>query len=501
MTSSTSGRVVARRTFLQHAGMTGAAALAGCRSAPSGDGAAAPAPNVVFVFADQWRAQDVGYAGNAEVLTPHLDRMEARGVNFINAVSCCPVCSPYRACLMTGQYPLTHGVFLNDLRLNTSAVSMAQAFRNAGYTTGYIGKWHLDGTGRSAYIPPQRRQGFEFWKVLECTHDYNRSAYYAGDSDEKRVWPGYDAYAQTDAAMAYLRRQALTGAPFALFLSWGPPHNPFRTGPGKWLERYDAMQLARRPNVPEDLGKRLQKDLAGYYAHCSALDECIGRLQAELQATGLDRNTLVVFTSDHGEMLYSQGLVRKQKPWDESVRIPFLVQCPEAWKVAAHRTEAPINAPDVMPTVLGLCGVKIPDTVEGNDYSRVVRERAKGMEASALLMCASPFGEWRRDNGGREFRGVRTERHTYVRTLEGPWLLYDNREDPYQVENLCNQPRAAVVQERLEEQLRYWLHKIGDDFAPGPELVRRCGYRVDATGTVGTQGAQSWGQVSRSARR
>ena len=115
-------------------------------------------------------------------------------------------------------------------------------------------------------------------------------------------------------------------------------------------------------------------------------------------------------------------------------------------------------------------------------------------------MCASPFGEWRRANGGREFRGVRTERHTYVRTLDGPWLLYDNLDDPHQLENLCNPPRAAALQERLEEQLRYRLRRTGDDFAPGPELVRRCGCRVGAAGTVGYQDPPSWGQVSRSAR-
>jgi len=488
-----------RREFLKAAAMTTSVSLMGCTSLQTRNQAAKP--NLVFVFADQWRAQDTGYAGNPDVLTPHLDRMKTRSVNFANAVSCCSVCSPFRASLITGQYPLTHGLFLNDLRLNTHAVSIAQAFKEAGYTTGYIGKWHLDGSGRDAYIPPQRRQGFEFWKVLECTHAYNRSEYYAGDSDQKLIWPGYDTYAQTDAAISYIRQKTQDDKPFALFLSLGPPHNPYRTGPKKWLAYYDACKLAVRPNVPEALHEKALTDLAGYYAHCSALDECIGRLQSELQGTGLDRNTVFVFTSDHGDMLYSQGLERKQKPWDESVCVPFLVQCPTAWNVSACDSEAMINTPDIMPTVLSLCGVAIPATVEGHNYSPVVLGRQEKIEPSALILCPSPFGEWHRANGGREYRGVRTARYTYVRTLTGPWLLYDNKEDPYQLNNLCNQPHLAAIQKQLESQLQYWLEKTGDDFVPGAELIRRSGYRVDEYETVGYTNPSAWGQVSRSARQ
>jgi arylsulfatase A-like enzyme len=141
-------------------------------------------PNVVFVFADQWRAQATGYNGdpNLQGMTPVLDKMEKESINLVNAVSTCPVCTPYRASLITGQYPLTNGLFLNDLCLNPKAVSMAKIFTEAGYDTGYIGKWNLDGHGRSAYIPKERRQGFEYWKVLECTHNYNRSFYYDNDN-------------------------------------------------------------------------------------------------------------------------------------------------------------------------------------------------------------------------------------------------------------------------------------------------------------------------------
>ena len=132
-------------------------------------------PNIVFVFADQWRAQSTGFAGNSEVFTPTLDRLAEESVNFTTAVANMPVCSPYRASLLTGQYPLTHGLFMNDAKFNPQANTMGKIFKAAGYSTAYIGKWHLDGHGRSAYIPPERRHGFDYWKVLECTHNYNKS--------------------------------------------------------------------------------------------------------------------------------------------------------------------------------------------------------------------------------------------------------------------------------------------------------------------------------------
>ena len=121
-------------------------------------------PNIVFVFGDQWRAQATGYAGNPTVKTPHLDQLAEDSINLTQAVSGYPVCSPARASLLTGQFPLTHGVFVNDVHLDNSAVSIAQAFRQGGYQTSYIGKWHVDGYGRSNYIPPERRQEFEYWK-------------------------------------------------------------------------------------------------------------------------------------------------------------------------------------------------------------------------------------------------------------------------------------------------------------------------------------------------
>lgn len=440
-------------------------------------------PNVVFVFADQWRAQAAGYAGDPNARTPNLDGLAAESVNFTNAVSCCPVCSPYRASLITGCYPLRHGVFLNDLYLNPRAISIAEAFSEAGYATAYIGKWHLDGHGRSGYIPPERRQGFQYWKVLECTHDYNNSCYYADDDPAKRTWDGYDAIAQTRDAQQYIRERA-GERPFALFLSWGPPHNPYETAPTQYGQLYDPAALTLRPNVPEASVTAARKELAGYYAHCSALDACIGQLLQTLQELNIAGNTIFVFTSDHGDMLGSHGEHRKQRPWDESIRVPFLLRYPARLGGRPRKIDAPINTPDIMPTLLSLCGVGIPSSVEGRAFSPVSRDGKASDDDAALIACYAPFGEWTRAHGGREYRGVRTSRHTYVRDLNGPWLLYDNQEDPYQVENLCGRADAANLQARLDAILNRKLEDTRDAFLPADAYIKQWGYVVDDTGTI-----------------
>lgn len=440
-------------------------------------------PNVVFVFSDQHRAEATGYAGNPDVKTPNMDKLAKDSINFTTAVAGNPVCCPYRASLITGQYSLTHGVFVNDVCLGNSAVSIAEAFKNAGYDTSYIGKWHLDGHGRSNYIPKERRHGFDYWKVLECTHNYNDSYYY-GDEQIKLKWEGYDAEAQTKCAIEYIKERQ-DDRPFLLFLSWGPPHNPYETAPQRFKDMYDPAKITLRPNVPEEYTDRAREELAGYYSHISALDYCLGDLMDCLTEEGIEDDTVFVYTSDHGDMLWSQGTYRKQKPWDESILVPFLLRYPALFGHNKGReVKMPINSPDIMPTLLGLCSVNIPHTVEGTDYSSYLKGHLNLKIEAALIESIHPFGEWHKGVGGKEYRGIRTERHTYVRDLEGPWLLYDNAVDPYQLKNLCNIKEYKDLQAKLDKILTDMLEKRKDKFMPGEEYIRKWGYITDETGTV-----------------
>ncbi len=447
------------------------------QAAFSQDKLPAKKPNLVLVLADQWRAQATGYAGNKDVRTPHLDKLAGQSVNFTNAVSGCPVCSPYRASLMTGQHWLTHGIFYNDKPLNPDATTIGKVYRQAGYDTACIGKWHIDGHGRDAFIPKERRHGFDFWRVCECTHDYNHSLYY-GDTPEKQYWPGYDAIAQTREAQTYIRDHAKR--PFVLFLSWGPPHAPYQTAPEKYRRLYaDPSAFFLHPNVPEPLREKARQELAGYYAHIAALDDCIGDLLKTLEECGIEENTILVFTSDHGDMLYSQGQTKKQKPWEESVRIPFLIRYPVALGRMGKVIDMPINTPDIMPTLLGLSGLVIPDSVEGRDYSAVVRGTQRPDNDAALIMCPVPFHQWNYQQGGREYRGVRTRRYTYAQDLNGPWLLYDNQADPYQLKNLCDNPQYAQIRQELERILSEKLKETDDEFLPGPAYMAKWKYGWD----------------------
>jgi arylsulfatase A-like enzyme len=446
-------------------------------------GVEAARPNVLVVMADQWRAQAFGYAGDPNVHTPNLDRFAKESIRFTNAISNVPVCCPTRASLLTGQRALTHGVFMNDVSLSPDATTLAKVLAGNGYDTGYVGKWHVDGHGRSSFIPRERRQGFDYWKVLECTHDYNNSFYYA-DGPEKLKWDGYDAIAQTRDVQGYLRAHAKTDKPFLMVLGWGPPHDPYFTAPEKYRRMYDPAKIEVRPNVPPALREQARKNLAGYYAHCTALDDCFGELWGACKELGIDENTLIIFTADHGDLLGSHGAYNKQQPYEESVHIPLLIHWPASFGRQARELSATYNSEDFMPTVLGLCGMAIPPSVQGKDLSGVLHGGKDPTDTASLILCPAPFGQWNRLLGGREYRAIRTARYTYARDLKGPWLLFDNQEDPYQLNNLAGKPEAATVQAELEAHLARKLKETGDEFLPAGEYIRKWGYKVNANGTV-----------------
>lgn len=468
-----------RRTFLRAAG---AATVAGAAR-----GAAPKHPNILFIFADQLRSHELGCYGNPNIQTPNLDRLAREGARFSNAVSTFPLCSPFRAMLLTGKYPMANGMTVNDHFLNPGMPSFAQALRDAGYQTGYIGKWHIDGRGRTSFTPPERRFGFDFWMALECTHNYFRSQYFEGDSDQPKFWDGYDAVAQTRAAQRYIRERAGRG-PFALFLSWGPPHGPY-VAPPEFMKRHSPETMKLRPNVADRrtgeflmanrrtrlpqkflaIQKKRRAEIsdertfrqwyAGYYAATECLDGLIGDLRQTLAEMRILENTIVVFTSDHGDMLGSHGLLEKTTPFEESISIPFLISYPR--RIAAgSMSDAQLTPVDMMPTVLSLAGLKCPK-VDGVDLSRHATGR-KGPERDAVLLMAmtAPAVSWI-VHGVEPWRGVRTKTHTYARFADGrPWLLYNNMRDPFQTDNLIE--REAGLRGKLEARMRELLEEAGD---------------------------------------
>jgi len=515
---------IQRRNFLKNAGLAIGALAMRDSSGWAAEGEQAKRPNVVFLLADQWRAQATGYAGDPNARTPALDRLAAQSVNFSNAASGCPVCCPYRASLMTGQYPLTHGVFINDVPLDAGTVSLARAFAAGGYDTAYIGKWHLYGSPdgqygrRSAFVPREARLGFEYWKGFECSHSYNRSPYFAsvpgstlkqelergtraegegtgvprpssdlgvrdgmpgksspveGDERTVRYWDGYDALAQSRDAARYIQDHAQSAKPFFLLVSFGPPHDPYQTAPEAYKALYADRKIELRANVPEGSRERAVRDLRGYYAHVAALDDCVELVLEAIEKAGGAERTVFVFTSDHGDMIGCRGLSQKIHPWDESIRVPFLLRYPALLGASGRVVATPIDAPDLMPTLLGLCGLPTPRTVQGADFSGLIRgERRPDPDAAALLSVPAAFS-FHRAAGLPEYRGLRTARYTYVRSPSGPWLLYDNEKDPFQMRNLCTDPAHAALRADLDRALGERLRAANDEFLPGSTYLHR----------------------------
>ena len=453
-----------RRAFLQ-----GAALAAQAQSVRR--------PNIVFVLVDQWRAQAFGYRGDPNAQTPHIDDLSRESFDFVNAVSGFPVCSPYRGSLMTGQYAVRHGLVVNDVELKPQGATLGGSFRKAGYATGYIGKWHIYGSPegkaerRLAHIPESSHFGFEYWKVCECTHNYNRSLYYEGNDPTPRYWEGYDGIAQTRDACEFIRQRGHGRDPYFLLLSLGPPHDPYGTAPENYQALYRNRELKLRDNVPASHREVAIKNLRGYYAHMAALDDCVKQLKDAVEATGQAEDTIFVFTSDHGDMLQSQGLHHKQQPWDESIRVPMLIRYPRVLGRQRRTSITPIDVPDIMPTLLGLAGLPKVESAQGADHSALIRgQRKDEKEPAALLNLPVSFSVVRRQ-GFAEYRGVRTPRHTYVRSIHGPWLLYDNQKDPYQMRNLVGKDNA--LQSRMERRLDALLKSAGDEFLPGVRYVER----------------------------
>ena len=444
-------------------------------------GAPATKPNILYVLADQWRASATGYAGDLNVKTPNLDRLARESLNFRNAVSVLPVCTPHRAALLTGRYPTSTGMFLNDAHLPDTELCMAEILGAAGYATAYIGKWHLDGHGRESYIPPERRQGWQYWKGAECDHNYNHSHFFTGNSDVKQYWDGYDAFAQTRDAQQYLRDHSRSGQPFVLMVAYGVPHFPHKTAPDEFKAMYPPEKIQLPLNVPPGLQARARQEAQGYYAHCSALDKCIGDLLGTLRETRLATNTIVVFSSDHGEALGSQGVAptQKQVAWSESVQVPFLMRVPG---IAPRTVATPITTPDILPTLLGLAGVSKPKTIEGEDLSPLLRT-GREEDRAALCMCVSPFANVPREKLS-EYRAIRTSRYTYVRGLDGPWVLYDDQADRFQTNNLVGNAECASLVRELDGRLQAQLKRVGDDFRPGKDYIAEWGYEIGSHGSV-----------------
>jgi len=480
--------ILSRREFLRRTSAVSAAVAlsgAGCLGVRKSKGP--KLPNLVFMFPDQFRRQAIGCMNEDPVITPFLDRFAWQSMVLTDAVSSYPVCSPFRAQLFTGKYPISNGVTTNcnsgkDVMLKQNARCLSDILYDSGYSLGYLGKWHLDkphepyvgrrrgrkgmGLVWDEFVPAQRRHGFTFWYAYNCRDQHLNPRYWT--TDAKRNEPIYfnewSTKHEADVAIEFIRnpqgKYREPDKPFALFVAPNPPHTPFDQVPQKYVDMYrgkNYKDLLNRPNV--DLNNphpQAKAHVKNYFAAVTGTDEQFGRILETLKEQGLENNTIVVFTSDHGEMMGSHNRMHKGVPYEESLGIPFIIRWPG--KIPARRDNLLLTPADIMPSLLGLMGLAdcIPRDVEGSDYSSIMLGRGGRRPTSALyLVCTGPrVGT----------RGLRTGRYTFTirpdKDGKKEILLIDNQKDPYQLNNIAESNPKAV--RKLTEELNRWLKKTND---------------------------------------
>ena len=448
-------------------------------------------PNIILCTCDQLRAFETGCYGNPILLTPHIDRLAGAGVRFEHAVTTYPVCMAARSVLLSGQYnrTCTGGVgnvctpagdgrvyfpqYPYDGRPHLPQQTLPEALQQCDYHTAVIGKWHIHSWPQDI--------GFEHYLIPRVNH-VHRGQSFIEDGGPEFVPPGFSVDYECERVESYLRQHAQDDRPFFLYYNISPPHCPLSDAPEKYLTLYRPEDIPLRPNVdlsqplpdqehwfkvyrwdyryynfhlpytqalPEDY--TLRRVIAEYYGLTTWVDDAVGRMLAALQEYGLEQDTLVIFTSDHGDYLGSHGRVQKGDLHEESVRIPLLLRWPGGLSPQVNRTQV-AGLVDLAPTLLDLAGAPIPAHMQGRNLAGVLRGEAPALaEDYAIIETGAGVG-------------IRSRTHLYGLPFEGesrrlsrtPHYFFDLEQDPYQLDNMAGTPAQASLARRLDDRLRAW---------------------------------------------
>jgi arylsulfatase A-like enzyme len=439
---------------------------------------AAERPNFVFMFADDQRydamsvvQKEQGDGGRFPWFkTPNMDRLAAEGVRFRNAFVVNALCSPSRACYLTGRYNHANGSYNNRTPLDDKLATHASILRTEGYSTGYVGKWH-QGTQAA-------RPGFDWFASFTGQGTYfNANFLVNGKPERADEWTddrsaGY--------AIRFLETERAKDKPFVLVVGFKAPHGPFE--PPKRLADAFANETARPvpnlgvpPGFNTDLGKK--KDVPekvpvnlNYFRCIAGVDDNVGKVLDALDRLKLTENTVVVYASDNGFYLGEHTLADKRSGYDESIRIPLIVRYPKSSLKGVTRDDMVLNV-DLTPTFLDLAGVAVPKEMHGKSWKPLLTD-----EARAKPFRASFFYEYFREEGGKKaavpavggfntptMTGVRTPTHKLLKYRDHPeWTeLFDLAADPYELKNLFNDPKHAEVKGKLEKEYERLAKELG----------------------------------------
>lgn len=453
-----------------------------------------PKPNVLFIMADQWRGTALGCLGIEPVQTPNLDELASNGVHFVQAASGYPVSSPARAMLMTGMYPHQNNVTTNcnsktapyGVELGADVVCWSDVWSTNGYSLGYIGKWHLDApyqpfvdtyNNRGAvawneWCPTNRRHGFEHW-IAYGTYDYHlKPMYWKQDAAREDFYyvnkwgPEYE----TDEAIAYIKNSDHklrdVSSPFALVVSFNPPHTGYDLVPDKYKAVYNNLnvdQLANEREVSDKgsfEGDYFRKNVADYYACITGVDEQVGRLINALKEEGIYENTIVVFTSDHGDQMGINNCIGKDIYYEASMHIPLIISWPE--KLLPRKDELLISLEDLNPTLTALVGLEksIPSSVQTTNYANVILNKKE------VANTFQPYFFVDYTNQKNGIRGMRTQRYTYALEIRDGKveneILLDRILDPFQHNNVARHQQEETM--LFRNKLMQFLDDTNDPF-------------------------------------
>lgn len=463
-----------RREFLKQSAAASVAAAA--PQAASAKSEAGKKWNVLYVFSDQHRTSSLPGEPFNQAEAPTFDRFRHQNLSMESCISNYPLCVPHRAILMSGLYPSQSRVVGNENTLEPIVPGLGDVFQKAGYHTGYIGKWHLFQGENQAVVPKgPYRFGFEDWQAWAMTNKHYDGIMFDQETGKRQIMPGYQPTRMTDQAVEFLNGQKGTDKPWFLVLSWNPPHPPYNP-PAEDSDRYNAPGLKFRPNVrlpipadrieqpwqPLESVDALRQAEKGYYGAITAIDKEFARLLKALDDNGMADDTIVVYTSDHGEMMGSHGHMAKQMPHEESCRVPFFIRHP---LFHGPRTSDSLFASvDIYPTLCGLAGIPVPEHCSGRDFSAHMFGK-RGFRESEMVFLMNDQGPRNRQQVNTPtYRGLRTRMHTYAVQLDGRWVLYDNTTDPYQMKNLVKDPANKDLIEKFNAALIAWSKATGDDF-------------------------------------
>jgi arylsulfatase A-like enzyme len=394
--------------------------------------------NMLWIVTTQWRAQACGYAGDPNASTPHLDALAAESVNFVQAVTPHPFGPFARAALLTGVTSPENGVRDYHDPLPTEARTIAHAFREPGYATAFFGKWHLAARARNApivgdvharmIIPPESRGGFETWEGFESGFLLNDPWLHGTRIETPVKFPGYQSDVVCQRAGAWTTR----ASPWFCVVSLEPPHPPY-DAPSGHVVPSPPEKITLAGNVPRGgaVESRARRELAGYYAHIAATDHAIGSLLAALPRD----ETVVIFTSVHGDMHGAHELFRKGWPHEESIRVPLLMRAPGLAPGVDH---APISLVELGAWSTAWAGAAL---------TRPSRTNESGISMPSVVALPHQCD--------RAWRGIRTAARKLVLNADGsPWLYFDLERDPLERENLVSNPDRSAEMAELRAKIQ-----------------------------------------------